>query len=91
MGQRSRVLPKELAGEPWPEVMSSDPLGEVARLFVVNLRTAIGNRSVRSVATAAGMSHGTLLNVLAGRVWPDLYTIARLEATLDAGLVPRRD
>ena len=91
MDKPSRALPKELAGEPWPDVTSSDPLGEVARQFVVNVRDAIGERSIRSIAAAAGMSHGTLLNVLAGRVWPDLYTIARLEATLDVALWPPRD
>lgn len=89
MAKDPRAQPRELAGAPWPELPSADPLGEVARQFVVNLRRAIGERSVRSVAAAAGMSHGTLLNVLNGRVWPDLYTIARLEATLQAGLWPQ--
>lgn len=89
MARQPRALPAELADPPWPEHPSGDPLGEVARQFVLNVRAAVGDRSVRSVAAAAGMSHVTLLNVLAGRVWPDLYTIARLEAALDTGLWPQ--
>lgn len=89
MTKQPRAQPRELAGDPWPDAPATDALGEVARQFVLNLRTAIGARSVRSVASDAGMSHGTLLNVLNGRVWPDLYTIARLEATLQTGLWPQ--
>jgi len=90
MARQPRANPVELADPPWPEQPSTDPLGEVARQFVLNVRAAIGDRSIRSVAAAAGMSHATLLNVLAGRVWPDLYTIARLEAALQTGLWPRQ-
>ncbi|KTR23175.1 hypothetical protein NS330_03440 [Curtobacterium citreum] len=46
----------------------------------------MGDQSVRSVATQAGMSHVTLLRVLKGEVWPDLATITRLEITLDTDL-----
>jgi hypothetical protein len=50
----------------------------------------MADRSVRSVAAASGIGNVTLLTVLAGRAWPDLATIARLEAGLDAELWPRR-
>ncbi len=85
-----RQSPAELAGQPWPDVPSDDPLAEVARQFVVNVRDAMGGRSVRSVAAEVGMGNVTLLTVLAGKAWPDLATIARLEAGLDAELWPRR-
>jgi transcriptional regulator with XRE-family HTH domain len=71
---------------PWPNEPSSDRLTEVARQFVLRVREEIGTQSIRSVASRAGMSHATLLNVLAGRAWPDLATIARLEFALDADL-----
>lgn len=85
-----RQSPVELAGEPWPDVPAADPLAEVARQFVLNVRAAMDGRSVRSVAAEVGMGNVTLLTVLAGKAWPDLATIARLEAGLDAELWPRR-
>lgn len=73
----------------WPEAQSHDPVGEVARQLVLNLRAAIGERSLRSVASDCGVSHSTLTNILAGRHWPDLETIAKLEMGLSAQLWPR--
>lgn len=85
-----RAKPVALAPSPWPEVPSDDPVGEVARRFAVNLRRAVGSRSVRSVAEASGITHTTLLSVLGGQVWPDLETIAKLERGLGTGLWPQR-
>ena len=85
-----RAKPVALAPSPWPEVPSDDPVGEVARRFAVNLRRAVGSRSVRSVAEASGITHTTLLSVLAGQVWPDLETIAKLELGLGARLWPQQ-
>ncbi|PZF02805.1 hypothetical protein DEJ01_09770 [Curtobacterium sp. MCLR17_040] len=90
MGRPMRALPVELADAPWPSVRSRDPFGEVARQFVLNLRDAMAGRSLRAVAADAGIGHVTLQRVLAGQAWPDLQTIARLEAGLDAELWPRR-
>ncbi|WP_425514424.1 helix-turn-helix domain-containing protein [Curtobacterium flaccumfaciens] len=39
-------------------------------------------RSVRSVAAVAGLHHATLDKILAGRAWPDLATIGRLQIAL---------
>ncbi|WP_150307208.1 helix-turn-helix transcriptional regulator [Planctomonas psychrotolerans] len=88
MGMVARGKPVELAPAPWPDIPSDDLIGEVARQLVLNLRAAIGDQSIRSVATAAGMNHVTVLNVLAGRVWPDLATIAKLERGLGRPLWP---
>jgi len=85
-----RALPVELADAPWPNVASADAFGEVARRFVLNVREAMAGRSLRSVAADAGIGHVTLQRVLAGQAWPDLQTIARLEAGLNAELWPRR-
>ncbi|WP_158613392.1 helix-turn-helix transcriptional regulator [Frigoribacterium sp. PhB160] len=41
------------------------------------------------MAEAAGVTHTTLLSVLAGQVWPDLETIAKLERGLGVALWPR--
>jgi hypothetical protein len=89
MGMQSRARPVELAPAPWPDVTSGDPLGESARILAVNLRAALGDRSVHSAAGDAGISHVTLLNVLAGRAWPDLATVARLELSLGVPIYPK--
>jgi hypothetical protein len=89
MAMTTRSRPVELAGAPWPTVPSADPIGETARLFVVNLVAAIGADSIRSVAAKCGVNHVTLQNVVAGKVWPDLATIARLEHGIGQGLWPK--
>lgn len=88
MGMVARDRPVELAPAPWPDIASEDPVGEVARRFVVNLRRAIDSKSLRSVAVMSGVSHVTIINILSGRVWPDLATIARLEYGLGVSLWP---
>jgi len=90
MGRSVRAKPVALAPSPWPEVPSGDPVGEVARRFAVNVRREVGMRSIRSVAEASGITHTTLLSVLAGQVWPDLETIAKLERGLNARLWPQQ-
>lgn len=90
MARSARSQPAELAPAPWPEQKSDDELAELDRQFVLRLRDAIGDRSIRGIAAEAGLSHVTVLNVLAGRVWPDLLTIGRLEFGLNTDLYPRR-
>lgn len=90
MGRPARALPVELAPTPWPQSPSSDPFGEIARQFVLNLRDAMAGRTLRDVAADAGIGHVTLQRILTGQAWPDLQTIARLEVGLDAALWPRR-
>lgn len=82
MGRSPRDRPLDLVPEPWPDVPSGDPLGEIGRTFVLNLREAMEGRSVRSVAAVAGLQHATLDKILAGRAWPDLAAIGRLQIAL---------
>ena len=88
MGRIARATPAELVGADWPEATAADAIGEVARRFAVNLREAIGGQSVRSAAAASDVDHTALLAILAGRSWPDLATIAKLERGLGARLWP---
>jgi len=90
MGRPQRATPVELADAPWPERASVDPLGETARQFVLNVRDAMGGRSIRAVALDCGIGNVTLLSILAGKAWPDLATIARLESGLGVDLWPGR-
>ena len=90
MARTERLTPAQLAPAPWPTVASPDPVGEVARQFVINLRAAIDGASIRSVSATANLHHTTLLGILEGRTWPDLETIAKIELGLDAEVWPRR-
>jgi len=77
----TRALPAELC-EDWPEVPCADPVAEKARQLVLNLRTAIGERSIREVAIMAGVDRATIGAVLQGKSWPDIVTLAKLEHEL---------
>lgn len=85
MARSERRSPAELSVS-WPSEPSADPAAEAARQFALNLRDAIGDRSVRSVAAQADISEGTVRHVLAGSVWADLRTISQLEAALGVNL-----
>lgn len=89
MPRTARRKPNEIVRS-WPTVKSSDPIGEVARRFTLNLREAIGDRSVRAAARAADLNHVTLVAILEGRTWPDMETIAKLELYLGVDLWPGR-
>jgi len=69
-------------------VRSPDPIGEVARRFAENLRVAIGDSSLRTVAELTGVDHSTIQSILQGRAWPDTYTLAKLELGLKTPLWP---
>jgi hypothetical protein len=87
MPRTTRLKPNELVPA-WPDGPARDPVGEVARVFAANLRSAIGERSIRRAAEACDMNHATLIGILEGRAWPDMETIAKLERGLDAALWP---
>lgn len=86
MGRTVRARPVDLAPSPWPwpwpSSRSDDALGEYARLWVLRLIDVVGDRSIRSVAEGADSHHSTLDGIIAGRVWPNLATIAKLELSL---------
>jgi transcriptional regulator with XRE-family HTH domain len=50
------------------------------------LQAAIGDRSLRTVAGITGVSASTLSNLVTGRTWGDVVTLARLEAALNVSL-----
>ncbi|KQQ28660.1 hypothetical protein ASF54_08425 [Frondihabitans sp. Leaf304] len=57
---------------------------------MLNVRMAMDGRSIRSVALDSGIGNVTLVSILAGKAWPDLATIARLETGLGVDLWPGR-
>lgn len=60
-----------------------------ARMLMANLEVAMDHRrlTIRDVAKLAGLSHGTVHNVLKAKGWVDLRTVARLEAALGEPLI----
>lgn len=90
MPRPARATPAQLTPG-WPDEHSPDSLAEVARRFAMALRSAIGTRSLRQTAAVAGVSHTAILAILAGSTWPDLATIAKLEAGLGVDLWPGRE
>lgn len=87
MPKTLRLAPFELTAA-WPTTPSWDVAGEKARLLALNLRSALGTASIRSIADKAGLDERTLRNILSGAKWPDLRTIALLEAALKVSLWP---
>lgn len=62
---------------------------DYARMLKANLEVAMDQRrlTIRDVAERAGLSHGTVHNVLKAKGWADLRTVARLETALGEPLV----
>jgi transcriptional regulator with XRE-family HTH domain len=83
----ARVTPHELSLE-WPTVPSDDPVAEVARQLAVNLRVAMGERSVREIARITEVDRATIGAVLNGKSWPDIVTLTKLERGLGQQLWP---
>lgn len=83
--KEARATPAMLSSQ-WPDGPLTDPVGEAARRFALGLKSAIGERSVREVARAAGLDEGTIRKILQGESWPDLRTIWKLESSLETQL-----
>lgn len=87
VGRRTRTTPAETVND-WPDQPSGEPIAEANRRFVLNLRDAIGDRSLRTIEEATGVNYTTVHAILAGRTWPDTLTVARLEHGLGVALWP---
>ena len=58
----------------------------LAAALATRLKNKIGNESIRYIAKKAQLSPQTILNILNGKTWPDLRTIAKLEIALNTRL-----
>ncbi|MDN4478631.1 helix-turn-helix transcriptional regulator [Demequina sp. SYSU T00039] len=72
----------------WPDAAIDDVPGEAARLLALGLREQMGDRSARAVGRLCGVDSTTVSAILNGTTWPDLRTIALLEAGLGVPLWP---
>ncbi len=73
----------------WPDSELPADAPREARLALAiarRLQAAIGDRSLRTVAGISGVSASTLSNLVTGRTWGDVVTLARLEAALNVSL-----
>jgi len=80
-----------VAGGEWPDdALSADaPVYAVVTQAVVRAyRGAVGPRSLRSVAGAAGIDPTSLSRTLSGETVPDVHTVAVLEDALGVPLWP---
>lgn len=87
MPRPSRPAPARLV-DGWPDRPSQRAEVETARQFALNLRRALDGLSLRAAKARTGVDHTTISDILNGAAWPDLHTIARLEAGLGADLYP---
>lgn len=88
---RSRA-PREHARdlEAWPDAVVDDVAAAVVQTIARRLAAALNERgwSRRTAADHLAINRQTIGDVLDGRTWPDVATIARLEAGLNTPLWP---
>ncbi|MFJ3490676.1 hypothetical protein [Leifsonia aquatica] len=93
-GRPARRPPNDGARGDWLDEKFLDPVQETARLFVVNLKTAIrrkhGDVSVHAAAELLNVDHKSLGRILSGASYPDLPFIVNLETKLECRLWPSR-
>lgn len=87
MARVRRQRPVELVAG-WPKEPAADAPVEVARHLSVRLRRAMDGRSAREIGRLTNVDYTTVIAILNGTTWPDLMTLARLEAGLRADLWP---
>lgn len=85
---RPRRDAPNVSTEDWHSSPCADPVAEVMRLVAVNLRSEIGERSLRSVARDTGVPHAVISTILRGSAWVEAATIARLEVGMGTTLWP---
>ncbi|WP_374457020.1 helix-turn-helix domain-containing protein [Nocardioides sp.] len=87
MARTRRRSPSHLV-DGWPDEAASDATVEVARILAIRLREAMDGRSARETGRISRVDYSTVSAILNGTTWPDLRTIARLEAGLGVDLWP---
>ncbi|WP_405141995.1 helix-turn-helix domain-containing protein [Sphaerisporangium sp. NBC_01403] len=95
VGGRARAqAPRELAQDPdlWPEAdlaahVAAAAVQDIAR----NLASAMASRrlSLRQLAALSGVNRQAIADLLAGRSWPDVATVARLDHATGNRLWPK--
>ncbi|MFI7610228.1 helix-turn-helix domain-containing protein [Nonomuraea terrae] len=94
VGGRARsAAPRQLADNPdaWPHAnLAGHPAAAVVQDIAATLAGILADRrlSLRGLAARSGVNRQAIADLLAGRSWPDVATIALLEADLGVRLWP---
>ncbi|WP_432034389.1 helix-turn-helix domain-containing protein [Streptomyces antibioticus] len=84
--------PRELTDNPeaWPEQPSTDVAAEAVRHIARKVTRVLDDRglSLRATAAGSGVNRQAVADLLAGRSWPDVATVARLAHFTGAHLWP---
>ncbi len=78
-----------LAGESWPcgrLAKAAPPEAALAAGIASRMLEAMGGLSIRELARRSDVSPQTVSNLLAGRSWGDVVTLARIERALGVAL-----
>lgn len=74
----------------WPDaVLERFVPAQFAQVFVRNLLDVADGLSVREIGRRADLSHRTVQLLLSGESWPDMVSVAKLEAAFHSLLWPR--
>jgi hypothetical protein len=93
VGGRARSRPPlELARNPeaWPNAAVDEPAAAVIQDIARVLGAVLNDQgfSLRQAAEGSGVNRQAIADLLAGRCWPDVATVARLENFLAVPLYP---
>jgi hypothetical protein len=96
MAARRYVPPRDWVAPEgsWPTgpfIADTPPYAIVTAAIATDYHKIVGDRSLRSVARAAGIDPTSLGRTLAGETVPDVHTLAVLEDALETDLWPTRE
>ena len=84
---------EHLAAGLWPDgtPRTDAPLAVAyAQEIATRLQEALEDRTISDVASQASLARSTIHDLLTGRTWPDIVTLAKLEYELGTRLWPDR-
>ncbi|WP_461067906.1 helix-turn-helix domain-containing protein [Streptomyces pseudoechinosporeus] len=88
-----RRPPRELADDPeaWPHAQLTDPGAAAVQHIARTLAGVMSERrvSLRGLAETSGVNRQAIADLINGRSWPDVATVARLGAALATSLWPQ--
>ncbi|HUY06248.1 MAG TPA: hypothetical protein VMU99_03180 [Acidimicrobiales bacterium] len=87
MARLQRAKPNQLVSGDWLDGAANGASAAAAQVVARRLRTAIGDKSFRSIQQLTGVPHSTVRRILVGDAWADLETIVKLEVGLDIDLL----
>ena len=78
-----------MPNEKWPHgtlTPDAPPEAHLAAALAIRLRKHMKGRTLDKMAERTGLGRQTINNILLGKAWPDIRTVARLEVALSKRL-----